>query len=381
MVCVSHILAAPWYRCTNVCWWFVHTSGEFFAYSGVPHGIGLLSFFCDLCTPQLCCWHILVCLMVLVYHCLSVICAALCCVLRIFWLAPWYRCTIVIWWFVHPYGVCFAYSGCPMVSVYKCVLVNCSPLWWFFRIFWRASWYWCAIVFLCVVHPSAMLFAYSGVPHGIGVPLFFCDLCTPLLCFAHILACILASGYYCFLLICAPLWCVFRIFWVPHGIGVLMCIGELFTPLVSFSHSLACLMVLVCYCFSVICAPLLCVFRIFWRASGYWRTDVFRLWCFLHIGARVMVFAYPCFSVICPLLWCVFGIFWCASWYQRTIVFWWSVHPACVFSLRSGAAIAYSNTSVAGVRPGIGVPTFFGDLFSPLVRFSHILACLMVLAY
>ena len=125
------------------------------------------------------------------------------------------------------------------------------------------------------MHPSAVLLAYSGVPHGIGVPLFVCDLCSPLLCFAHILACPLVSVYYCYLVICAPLWCVFRIFWLPHGIGVQMCVGELFTPLVIFSHILACLMVLVCYCFSVRCAPLSYVVRIFWRASWYRRTIVF----------------------------------------------------------------------------------------------------------
>ena len=119
-----------------------------------------------------------------------------------------------------------------MVLVYYRFSVISAPLSCVFRIFWRASWYWCTIVFLWFVYPYAVFGAYSVVPSGIGVLLFSCDLCTPLVC---------------------------------------------------FSYNLACPMVVVYYCFSVICAPLSCFFRILWRASWYWCTIVF-LW-FVHPSA------------------------------------------------------------------------------------------------
>ena len=97
------------------------------------------------------------------------------------------------------------------------------------------------------LHPSGVFFAFSGVT---SVLMFFSDLCTPLVCSSHVLACFVVSVYYCF-----------------------SC--DLCTPEVFFSHLLACLLVLVYHCFSVICTPLCCVLLKFWRVPCYWCTIVF----------------------------------------------------------------------------------------------------------
>ena len=69
-----------------------------------------------------------------------------------------------------------------------------------------------------VRHPYGKFFAYSGVPHSIGVLMFFGDLSTPLVFFPHALA-------------------------LPIHIGVPMFLRNLCNPLVLFLNVLVCLMV------------------------------------------------------------------------------------------------------------------------------------------
>ena len=130
-----------------------------------------------------------------------------------------------------------------MKLVYRCSMVICEPLWPVFRTFWRSLGYCNTNDIVYLVYASGGFFVYSSVSHGIGVPLFLGDLCTPVACFLQVLA-------------------------QPRNIAIVMISAIWCTPQVRFSYILAFLVELVYCCFLVICAVLWRVFRTFWRSLG-----------------------------------------------------------------------------------------------------------------
>ena len=67
-------------------------------------------------------------------------------------------------------------------------------------------------------------FLYSSVSHGIGVPLFLDDLCTPLACFSHVLA----QPWNMAMLVILGIWCASLVsFLYILAIGVPLFHGEL----------------------------------------------------------------------------------------------------------------------------------------------------------